>query len=48
MVWVMTKKQHQDSLEEFVYGCVGFIMIIGMVCGAVIVGLTWLAFELFS
>lgn len=41
-------KKRQDSLEELVYGCFGFLIIIGIAIGATLVGLTWLAFEIFS
>ncbi|AXG66299.1 hypothetical protein SEA_ANNADREAMY_214 [Streptomyces phage Annadreamy] len=37
-----------DPLEELVYGCLGYILLVGIVFGALLVGAIWGLIEFFQ
>ena len=43
----MTKKT-REPVEDLVYGCLGPILLMGMVMGAAFVGIVWGLVELFQ
>ncbi|AXH49330.1 hypothetical protein HWB76_gp070 [Streptomyces phage Blueeyedbeauty] len=44
----MKKREYQDPAEELIIGCLGRILLIGILLGAVFVGAIWGLVELFQ